>query len=132
MFSSTSAGVDRSQFVFEVWIFVMMISSGTLAAAISTVSNEPLFTTIKADKRSRIQDSPVNAEALLPEGPYDLWKKGETSRRVKDLVGAFALFPHLPKMLRRDEIVRTLAQGPYWLPSFLSRGCLQCFGRLQR
>jgi hypothetical protein len=76
-----------------------------------TVSNEPLFTTIKADKRSRIQDSPVNAEALLPEGPYDLWKKGETSRRVKDLVGAFAQFPHLPKMLRRDEIVRTLAQG---------------------
>ena len=48
---------------------------------------------------------------LLPDGPYDLWKKGETSRRVKDLVGAFAQFPHLPKMLRRDEIVRTLAQG---------------------
>src|SRR5712692_5000639 len=35
LFSSTSAGVDRSKFVFEVWIFVMMTSSGSLAATIS-------------------------------------------------------------------------------------------------
>jgi len=78
-----------------------------------TLGTDNLFSTIKADPRSRIQDTPINAEALLPEGPYDLWKKGETSRRVKDLVGAFAQFTHLPKMLRREEILRTLTQGAF-------------------
>ncbi len=72
---------------------------------------EPLFGQIKADVRSRIQDAAISADALLPEGPYNLWRGGETARRVKDLVGAFAQFPHLPKMLRRKEILDTLVQG---------------------
>ena len=76
-----------------------------------TVGTEPLFNTIKADPRVRIQETPVSAEALLPEGPYNLWREGETARRVKDLVGAFAQFPHLPKMLRRKEILETLIFG---------------------
>lgn len=73
--------------------------------------NEPLFALIKRDKRSRIQDTAVSADALLPGGPYALWKDGETARRVNDLVGAFAQFPHLPKMLRRKEIMDTLVLG---------------------
>lgn len=76
-----------------------------------TVSDDPHFTTIKAAKRSRIQETAITAEALLPGGPYDLWKEGETSRRVKDLAGAFAQLPHLPKMLRADAIVDTLVDG---------------------
>lgn len=72
---------------------------------------EPLFGQIKADGRSRIQDTAISADALLPEGPYNLWHSGETSRRVKDLVGAFAEVPRLPKMLRRKEILDTLVQG---------------------
>ena len=35
----------------------------------------------------------------------------EQSRRVKDLVGAFAQFPKLPKMLRKKEIVDTVVDG---------------------
>lgn len=76
-----------------------------------TVGTEPLFNIIKADPRVRIQETAISAEALLPEGPYNLWREGETARRVKDLVGAFAQFPHLPKMLRRKEILETLIQG---------------------
>jgi len=76
-----------------------------------TVTDEPLFTTIKADKRARIQETAVSSEAMMPGGPYDLWREGETSRRVKDLVGAFAQFPKLPKMLRRKEILDTVVQG---------------------
>ena len=44
-------------------------------------------------------------------GPYDLWKEGEKSRRVKDLAGAFAQLPHLPKMLNRQAILDTLILG---------------------
>ncbi len=75
------------------------------------LSGDPLFTSIKNDNRVRIQDTAINAEALLPDGPYELWRSGETSRRLKDLVGAFAQFPQLPKMLNRKAILDTLVSG---------------------
>ena len=50
-----------------------------------TVADELLFTTIKSDRRARIQETAINSEAMMPGGPYDLWREGETSRRVKDL-----------------------------------------------
>src|SRR5712691_11500875 len=81
------------------------------AFKITVESGKPLFEQIKADSRSRIQDTAISAEALLPDGPYNLWRAGETSRRVKDLVGAFAQFPHLPKMLNRSAILETLVRG---------------------
>jgi len=75
------------------------------------LNGSDLFAAIKADSRSRIQDTAVNVEALLPEGPYDLWREGETARRLKDLVGAFAANPELPKMLNRGAIEQTLVLG---------------------
>lgn len=76
-----------------------------------TVTDEPLFTTIKADRRTRIQETAVSSEAMMPGGPYDLWREGEESHRVKDLAGVFAQFPKLPKMLRHKEILDTVVQG---------------------
>jgi hypothetical protein len=76
-----------------------------------TVGEESHFTIIKKDPRSRIQDTAITADALLPGGPYDLWRQGETSRRVKDLSGAFAQMPHLPKMLKAQAILDTLIEG---------------------
>ena len=75
------------------------------------VTEEPHFSIIKNDERARVQDSSITAEALLPDGPYNLWREGETSRRVKDLSGAFAQLPHLPKMLMSQAILDTLADG---------------------
>ncbi len=74
-------------------------------------TDEPHFGIIKNDPRSRVQDSSITAEALLPDGPYNLWREGETSRRVKDLSGAFAQLPHLPKMLKAQAILDTLTEG---------------------
>jgi hypothetical protein len=76
-----------------------------------TVNDEPHFNAIKGDKRSRVKDTAVEAAALLPDGPYNLWRAGEMSRRVKDLAGAFAQLPHLPKMLKASAILDTLAGG---------------------
>lgn len=76
-----------------------------------TVGDVPLFQTIKADPRARIQETAISAEALLPGGPYELWQPDETARWLKDLVGAFAQHPHLPKMLNRQAILDTLVQG---------------------
>ena len=75
------------------------------------VTGEPLFTIIKADRRARIQETAVSSDAMVPGGPYDLWREGEESRRVKDLVGAFAQFPTLPKMLRPKEVLDTVVDG---------------------
>lgn len=76
-----------------------------------TITEDPHFNIIKADKRARVQDTAITAEALLPEGPYNLWRSGEKTRRVKDLAGAFAQLPHLPKMLKASAILDTLAEG---------------------
>ena len=71
----------------------------------------PLFTAIKNDERARIKETPVDAEALLPDGPYDLWREDDEARRVKDLAGAFARFPRLPKVLNPKILLDTVLQG---------------------
>lgn len=98
--------------VVQAYNIVATVSQkGEIEAFRITNGGEPVFETIKKDRRSRIQESAISPEALLPEGPYNLWRPGETSRRASDLVRAFAQFPHLPKMLRQRDIVETLALG---------------------
>ena len=92
-------------------IVVTVNESNDVHAFKVVVTDEPLFSTIKADRRARIQETPINSEAMMPGGPYDLWLEDEPSRRVKDLVEAFAQFPKLPKMLRQKEILDTVVQG---------------------
>lgn len=75
-----------------------------------TVGSEPLFTQIKNKEELRIHETPLNSEALLPNSPYDLWK-GDISLPAKNIVTAFAQFPHLPKMINRRGILETLVQG---------------------
>lgn len=96
----------------QAYCTVVTVSEKNEAQAFKiNVTDEPHFTIIKNDPRSRIQDSSIAAEALLPGGPYDLWREGETSRRVKDLSGSFAQLPHLPKMLKSRAIIDTLVEG---------------------
>ena len=70
-----------------------------------------LFLAIKNDERARIKETAVDAEALLPDGPYDLWRDDEEARRVADLAGAFARLPRLPKLLRPKIVLDTVMQG---------------------
>lgn len=109
--------IDRSkgritEAIKQAYCIVVTVSEKDDAHAFRiAISDDPHFDIIKGDKRSRLQDSAITAEALLPEGPYSLWRAGETSRRVKDLAGAFAQLPHLPKMLKSSAILDTLAGG---------------------
>lgn len=96
----------------QAYCIVVTVSDKDDAQAFKiTVTDDAHFETIKGDPRARVQDTAITAEALLPDGPYNLWKGGETSRRVKDLAGAFAQLPHLPKMLKSQAIVQTLVEG---------------------
>ena len=71
----------------------------------------PLFSQIKDDKRARIQDKAISAEALLPDGPYDIWRETDEAQRVHNLVTAFAQRAQLPKMLKSQAILETLIDG---------------------
>ncbi|MCY4229590.1 MAG: hypothetical protein OXF26_01645, partial [Alphaproteobacteria bacterium] len=98
--------------VRQAWSIVIAVNErNDIQAFKATVGAEALFATVKADRRARIQETAISAEAMLPGGPYDLWRDDEPSRRVKDLVGAFAENPRLPKMLRHKEILDTIDQG---------------------
>ena len=98
--------------VRQAWAIVVTVNErNDIQAFKATVGSEPLFATVKADRRARIQETAISAEAMLPGGPYDLWRTDETSRRVKDLAGAFAENPKLPKMLRQKEILDTIDGG---------------------
>lgn len=107
------AAADRvAETIQQAYCIVVTVSEKSEVQAFKVaIGSDPLFTIIKGDPRSRIQEQAVNAEALLPEGPYDLWRAGEGSRLAKDLVGAFAQLPHLPKMLRTQDIKATLSLG---------------------
>ena len=96
----------------QAYCIVVTVSDKDEAQAFKiSVGDDPHFETIKKDDRSRVQDTAITADALLPNGPYNLWKGSETSRHVKDLAGAFAQLPHLPKMLKSQAIVDTLVEG---------------------
>ncbi len=96
----------------QAWSIIVTVNeSNEIQAFKVTVAAEPLFATVKADRRARISETAISAEAMLPGGPYDLWRDDEPSRRVKDLVGAFAEHAKLPKMLRHKEILDTIDQG---------------------
>ncbi len=92
-------------------IVVTLSDKGEPQAFKLSVEAAPLFQQIKNDARSRIQETAITAETLLPGGPYELWREDEPARWVKDLVGAFAQQPRLPKMLSRRAILDTLVEG---------------------
>ena len=106
------------------WSVVVTVNEqGETQAFKLPASAEPLFLQVKADERSRIKETAVDAEALLPDGPYDLWREDDDARYVSELANAFARNPQLPKMLKRRVVRDTIVQG-------IKRGLL--VGRLKR
>lgn len=96
----------------QAWCMMVTVSETNDVQAFKLgITDDSLFTTLKSDPRSRLQETKITAESLLPDGPYDLWQEGDKLRRVKDLAGAFAQLPHLPKMLNASAIVDTLVDG---------------------
>ncbi|MBN1139681.1 MAG: ATP-binding protein [Anaerolineae bacterium] len=108
--SSAQKGISGA--IRQAYSVVVTLSAAGQAEAFRVkVDDGPLFAAVKEDRRSRIQETAVSAEALLPGGPYELWHEGESARWLKDLVGAFAQHPHLPKMLDQGAILDTLVGG---------------------
>lgn len=101
------------ELVKQAYCIVVALSAKNEIEAFKVVVGDgsSLFNVIKADTQARIQETAVTAEALLPDGPYDLWREGDTEHRVSYLEKAFAQFAHLPKMLKVGAILDTLLDG---------------------
>lgn len=98
--------------IIQAYSIVVTVSEQNQPQAFKVqASDGALFSLIKSDARSRIQETGISPDAMLPGGPYDLWRENEDSRWVKDLVGAFAQKTSLPKMLNRQAIVDTVIRG---------------------
>ena len=74
-------------------------------------STEPLFLEIKNEEKARIRDTPVNAGALLPEGPYDLWRENDEARPLQAIASAFTRFARMPKLLKSELVLDTVLSG---------------------
>ena len=94
------------------WCIVVTLNeAGETQAFRLPADGGPLFAQIKADDRSRIKETAVDAEALLPDGPYDLWQENDEARFVRELTRAFARNPRLPKFIKANLVADTIAQG---------------------
>jgi len=109
---ASRAQTTLSDAVRQAYTLAVAVSNKNIVTAYKlTVSNEPLFSVIKAAKQIGLTDKPVNAQALLPDGPYNLWREGEQERPLNWIVGSFAEFAHLPKFLDIEAIRRTMLDG---------------------
>ena len=96
----------------QAWSVVVTVDESNAVHAFKLAAGAgPLFAEIKNDARARIKETAMDAAALLPDGPYDLWREGEDARFVKDLAGAFARHPRLPKVLNPKVLLDTVLQG---------------------
>ena len=94
------------------WCVVVTVNEGGKPQAFKLqASTEKLFVQIKSDARARIKETAIDAEALLPDGPYALWRDEDDARYVRELASAFARNPALPKMLKPQVVRDTIVQG---------------------
>lgn len=75
------------------------------------VGSGSLFDAIRSERKSRIMSGRITSSALLPDGPYNIWKPDDQALRVSTIVSMFAQFPHLPKVIGQKEVIDTLVQG---------------------
>ena len=79
----------------------------------------------------RLLVSTLDPELLLPGSYFELWGPDEKSKKVKDLVSAFAQFPRLPRLLRpralRDTLVRGVQEGKFVLRLVRDDGSTRTF-----
>lgn len=94
------------------WCIVVARSRDNAIEAFKVAGGpESLFERIRKEKSARIEDSNLEVDALLPGGPYDLWKGDTSPRRVRDATRSFAQYPHLPRVLQSKVILDALVTG---------------------
>lgn len=107
-----------------------------VAKSIPSEIGHPPFERIKKllSESERLLVSTLDPDLLLPGSYFELWGPHEESKKVKDLVSAFAQFPRLPRLLRpralRDTLVRGVQEGKFVLRLVRDDGSARTFWML--
>jgi len=94
---------------FELVIYVD--KAGNAQQKKFTMGTEALFPTLAREKDLRIFRERINAETLLPGGPFSKWPSSEPSVKVKDIYGSFGRYPDMPKLVNRQVVINTIEDG---------------------
>lgn len=83
-------------------------SDGTIQAKKITMGAESLFRTLLNEKSLRLFKDKIDAEALMPGGPYSVWPGTDPSVRISELYKSFGQVPQMPKLLSHKTVLNTI------------------------
>jgi len=91
---------------FELVLYLH--SDGSIQARKITMGAQSLFGTVLMEKDLRLFKEKIDAESIMPGGPYQVWPPVDSSIRINDLYAAFGREPRLPKLLSRQTVLNSI------------------------
>ena len=85
--------------------------TGALQVKKFTMGAQALFPTLLQEKELRLFKEKIDAETIMPGGPYAVWPATDSSVPVSALYQQFARQPSLPKLLNPQTVTNTIADA---------------------
>jgi hypothetical protein len=85
--------------------------AGALQAKRFTMGAQALFPTLLQEKDLRLFKEKIDAETIMPGGPYAVWPATDDRVPVSALYQQFARRPNLPKLLNPQTVTNTIADA---------------------
>ena len=85
--------------------------AGALQVKRFTMGAQALFPTLMQEKELRLFKEKIDAETIMPGGPYAVWPASDSSVQVSALYQQFARRPNLPKLLNPQTVTNTIADA---------------------
>lgn len=76
-----------------------------------TMGAQALFPTLLQEKELRLFKEKIDAETIMPGGPYAVWAATDDHVQVSALYQQFARRPNLPKLLSQQTVTNTIADA---------------------
>jgi hypothetical protein len=81
---------------------------GSVQAKKITMGAQSLFATLLQESGLRLFKEKIEADSIMPGGPYPVWPASDASVRVSELYQEFGKNPKLPKLLSAKTVVSTI------------------------
>ena len=85
--------------------------AGALQVKKFTMGAQALFATLLQEKDLRLFKEKIDAETIMPGGPFAVWPAADASVPVGTLYQQFARRPNLPKLLSPRTVTNTIADA---------------------
>lgn len=85
--------------------------AGAVQAKRFTMGAQALFSTLLQEKELRLFKEKIDAETIMPGGPYAVWPATDDHVQVSTLYQQFARRPNLPKLVSQQAVTNTIADA---------------------